>query len=339
MDKTQAVISQYDIAPIRMKKGRGVLLLETQENLYQLKEYFGPKERILVQNELTSQLARETDWQVECIVPNKDGNLFAIDPDKRVFLLLTVVNGKECDVYDQEESLLAVKKLRQLHEKMYIPKQISCQVYHLAMEVEKHSRDLLRARKFIRTRHHLSEFELELLRLFEHFWKQVEFTKGLCQDERLWKYEEIEAKKGSICHGDCQYHNILIQNDQVGFTSFEKWNYDVHSKDFYRLFRKIMEKNQWNPSLGRRLIEAYRKEQDVASEEMKLFYLRLCFPEKYWKIMNYYMNSRKSYISERNVEKCKNQVRMEELRITFLENLIVDFLEEGEYNNSIRYFR
>lgn len=337
MDKTQAVISQYDIAPIRMKKGRGVLLLETQESVYQLKEYFGPKERIAVQNELTSKLSTNSNWQVERIISNKDGNLLTIDPDKRVFILLTVVSGRECNVCDQQECILAVKKLRQLHEMMYLPQKESGRVYHFSMEVEKHSKELLRARKFIRARHHLTEFELELLRIFDHFWKQVNFIKSLCQDERLWKYEESQAYKGSICHGDCQYHNILVQDDQVAFTSFEKWNYDVHSKDFYRFFRKIMEKNQWDLSLGRKLIETYQK--DVAIEEMKLFCLRLCFPEKYWKIMNYYMNSRKSYISERNVEKCKAQVRNEAARITFLENLIVDFLGEGEYNNSIRYFR
>lgn len=339
MDKTQAVLSQYDIAPARMRKGRGVLIFETKDELFQLKEYPGPKERLTVQNELTKQLSDNPDWIVENIIPNKEGGLYVQDPDKRTFILLTMTEGKECNVTELPECLLVTGKLREVHEQMYLSHCKARGTYHFADEVEKHSKDLARARKFIRSRHHLTEFELELLSLYDHFGKQAEFVRELCKDETVWQYEEQEALKGSICHGDCQYHNILINDNKVVFTGFEKWCFDVHIKDFYRLFRKIMEKNRWEQDLGRKLIEKYCEKQEVPQPAMKLFFLHLCFPEKYWKIMNYYMNSRKSYISERNVEKCHAQVRLEEKRLAFLDHLIIDIYEKGDYNKSIRYFR
>lgn len=339
MDKTQAVLSQYDITPQRMKKGRGILILETEEGLLQLKEYTGPKERLTVQDELLKSLSGKKEWNVERILPNKEGCLYSLDPDKRAFLLLTLAEGKECNVTDKEECLVAASKLQKLHENMYLPEMRTAKPYHFQDEVEKHTRDMARARKFIRSRKHFSEFELELLHLYDHFGMQADFVNALCRAEDLWEYEKNEAEKGSICHGDCQYHNILLNGRVVSFTGFEKWCYDVHIRDFYRFFRKIMEKNQWNQELGFAVLHEYEKQGEVPIPAKKLLFLHLCFPEKYWKIMNYYLNSRKSYISERNIEKCKALVKLENQRLAFLEQLIMDIYPEGEYNRNIRYFR
>jgi len=45
------------------------------------------------------------------------------------------------------------------------------------------------------------------------------------------------------------------------------------------------------------------------------------YPEKFWKIINYYFNSNKAWYSEKNEEKLKQLQNQEEIRKKFIENM------------------
>ena len=59
-------------------------------------------------------------------------------------------------------------------------------------------------------------------------------------------------------------------------------------------------------------------------EEKKILYILFMFPEKYWKIANFYYNAGKAWISKRSQEKLNTIVEQKELRSNFL-NLLADF--------------
>ena len=48
-------------------------------------------------------------------------------------------------------------------------------------------------------------------------------------------------------------------------------------------------------------------------------YYRLAYPEKFWKIVNFYYNSRKVWIPERNREKLQLVVEQEKEKQAFLD--------------------
>jgi hypothetical protein len=82
-----------------------------------------------------------------------------------------------------------------------------------------------------------------------------------------------------------------------------------------------MEKNGWDGGLGIAVIAAYEKERALEPEEKTLLYAMLLYPEKYWKLVNFYYNSRKSWISSRNLEKLIKIRAQEENRAFFLAKL------------------
>ena len=85
--------------------------------------------------------------------------------------------------------------------------------------------------------------------------------------------------------------------------------------------RKVLEKNDWNIDLGIRLLESYQKVQTITEEEMMQLYYRFDYPEKFWKIVNYYYNSGKSFISCRNMEKLDKLLKNQEVQLKFMNRL------------------
>jgi CotS family spore coat protein len=191
----------------------------------------------------------------------------------------------------------------------------------IRQEMERHNRELKRVRSYIRAKKQKNEMEIYLLNSFDLFYGQACMAETLLREsgyEALW---QRTLEQGRLCHGSYTYHNVLFQESQIITTNFDKTEVGIQIRDLYDFLRKVMEKNGWNKTLGRRLIGSYEKERVLEKEEGVLLYTMLLYPEKYWKLVNFYYNSRKSWISSRNLEKLLKIREQEEGRTAFLEEL------------------
>lgn len=121
-----------------------------------------------------------------------------------------------------------------------------------------------------------------------------------------------------ICHGDYNQHNVVFHRQGIAVLNFEKASYDVQAGDLGNFMRKIMEKHNWNMGLGMDMLSAYQQERSMTPEEMKQLYIRLAYPEKFWKIANHYFNSSKAWVCGRNLEKLEKIIGQNEARESFL---------------------
>ena len=85
--------------------------------------------------------------------------------------------------------------------------------------------------------------------------------------------------------------------------------------------RKLLEKSSWSVSLGQELLAAYQEERPISDESRMDLYYRLAYPEKFWKIVNFYYNSGKAWIPERNREKLEKLVVQEKEKQIFLDEI------------------
>jgi hypothetical protein len=86
-------------------------------------------------------------------------------------------------------------------------------------------------------------------------------------------------------------------------TNFEKSYIGLQIGDLYQFVRKVMEKNDWDILYGSNIIEAYDRVKPISKAELNVLYLLLLYPEKFWKITNFYYNGKKSWVSGRNTQK------------------------------------
>lgn len=319
-DRAVSLLEQYDIEVLRTRKGRGAILCDTSEGCLIFKEYTGNEERIAIQEKVLRHIQELGRVQAEMLIPTAEGALTVRDTDGVSYILKTYCEGRECNIYDRIECLEAVKLLARLHECMEFPPHtewLPAAVFP-EKEYEKRNRELKKIRKYLQQRSQKTGFEISLLNAFDLFLKQA---LTVSEEWDCYRRSAGERRKGSYCHGDYQYHNILRKSDGWFLVNFEKCLPDSCIRDLYLLLRKLLEKSNWSVSLGKELLEAYEEVRPISAMDRMDLYYRLYFPEKFWKIANFYYNSGKAWIPGRNSEKLEKLIQQEQEKQAFLDEV------------------
>lgn len=329
-DRAVELLEQYDIEVLRTRKGRGAIVCDTETGVFVLKEYSGSMDHAELQNRLLQTVSERGEVQVESIVPTREGQLLVKDGDGIAYVLKTWQDGRECNIYDRGECVQAVQLLSKLHESMILPSDTPGlpAVYLPGNEYEKHNREIKRVRKFLKQKGQKQLFETKLLGACDFFLEQAqEVTDQWNQYREAFQREDARESGGkqiTFCHGDFQYHNILMGAEGWFVVNFEKCLPDDPIRDLYLLLRKLLEKGDWSVSLGTELIKAYEKRHPMsARSRIDLFY-RLAYPEKFWKIVNFYYNSGKAWIPGKNQEKLEKLIAQEKNKQHFLDEVFRD---------------
>ena len=314
-DRSINLLENYDIEVLRTWKGRGAILCESKQGILILKEYAGHGEKVVFQDALLTIVKERGFANVESILRNKNQELLTRDQDGTGYILKTYFEGRECNVKDREECQQAVRTLAQFHNASYLegsPLAGEATPRYAYMEFEKHNKELRRVRKYLKDRGQKTDFEICLIKHYDYF-----YNLALQLAEEL-RFHQKKEEKQFICHGDYQYHNILIAGDQMHLINFEKCVCESPVRDLYLFMRKLLEKNGWAEELGYELVDAYKKVRPLEEEEYQQLFYRLAYPEKFWKIVNFYYNSGKAWIPGKNLEKLNKVAEQERNKQEFL---------------------
>lgn len=326
-DRAIAVLEKYDIEVLRSWKGRSAILCETKTGIKILKEYKGSEERLLLQQQLLREIKKNGFYHLEDIISSKEGGVLVKDEEMNSYYLKEYSEGKECNIRDYQETGYVVEQMALLHKAMELPefvKEKEIQPYSLVKEFEKHNRELKKIKKYLKSKRQKSDFEYFLYQNYGRFLEKSEKILEEVRENTKLLGEEKSRSKGCLCHGDFQHHNALLSKDGIFFINFEKYVFDSPMRDLSLFFRKMMEKNNWSKEVGLFVLESYQKQRKISEEEKYQLYYRLCYPEKFWKIANFYFNSSKVWIPAKNTEKLEKVLKQEEEKFVFLES---DFRE------------
>ncbi len=318
-DKAVNVLEQYEMTVNRTFKGRGTIICDTDQGMRVLKEYRGRTEKLELLYQLQSKL--NDNLRTDTLVRNKEGALFVKDIDNSVYIVEELVEGKECSYKNEDDIVKACGAMAKLHLKFMTPqseKICPMPVFFYADEMERHTIECKRVRNYIRKLHNKTDFERALLREYDYFLdKAVDVTRR-AREESQAEYEAYVNSNGLYCHGDYQYHNVIFGKGSggayTGIVNLEHFAHDAGARDFYLLFRKISEKCDWSVDMAQSMIDAYQNRRVFPPIEWRSLRLRLAYPEKFWKIINFYYNSRKSWMPNRNYDKLESLISQEKNR-------------------------
>ena len=175
-------------------------------------------------------------------------------------------------------------------------------------------REISRVQSYVRKRRNKNAFEQMIMKETPYFSRQaqeaLELLNGLPQNMERY-----------ICHGDFHYHNLVFGKQETWICQSSRFHLGYQITDFYLFLRKCMEKQGWNWQLAEDLLNLYRRICPVTRNDLQLLYCLFLFPEKYWKQLNFYVQSNKAWMPEKNVVKLRNLIQQEEHRQEFLEKL------------------
>lgn len=316
-----SLLEQYDLDILQTWRGRDAFVCQTSQGLFILKEYMGPKEKILFQDRLCRQIKEAGFDRAETVLPNKEGELLTIDSDGTGYVCKTYVDGRECNIRDREEILYLTEVMARLHRVMFLPRQETegQTLPTLSQEFEKRKRELRKVRKFLKNRGQKTDFELFLSQNYDLFFRQSEeIAAQAASMNEVFQQGTSTGESLPVCHGDLQHHNLILRDREAYVLNFEKCGAGSQMRDLYRFMRKFFEKNGWSVAGARQIVEHYQKEKTLEAKDFQELYYRFAYPEKFWKIVNFYYNKGKSWVPGRNGEKLSNLLAQETEKQHFL---------------------
>lgn len=307
-----SILEQYEVTVKDSYRGRGALLCRTQEGLFLIREFRGSEKKLAIQQEILLQIQKNQEIKVDVILANKEGSLITTDEEGIPYVVRHWFEARECDTRSKEDILRSVKALAKIHKCMELPVTEDYAAASLEDEFLRHNRELRKIRKFIRQKRKKNEFETMFLANVDLFLEQGEIAE---EKLRLSGYVSLRQEcleKGSICHGEMNQHNVLLASSWEAVTNFEHWNFDIQAGDLYRFMRKILEKYNWEEHLAKQMLEAYDNIRPLSEKEWENLKIRFQYPEKFWKLANYYYTHNKAWISGKTIEKLNRLVEQRE---------------------------
>ncbi len=322
-EKYTEVLSQYELEILDVKRGRGAWLCETDQGLKLLREYKGTLRRLEFEDQVFSQMKQNGRLNVDRYVRNKEGERLSSADDGTRWIVKDWYADRECNLKDSKEVLCAIEKIAFLHK---VLRQIefkeewnlgSILVQLPSEEMERHNRELIRARTFIRNKRKKSEFELCVMGNYDIFFEQA---AEACRGMRLF-CQQCGEVEGYLCHGDLNQHHVLMCARDVAIVEFNRMHRGIQMEDLYHFMRKAMEKHDWNLKLGMSMLETYARVLPLSEGDRTCLYYLFLYPEKYWKQINFYYNANKAWIPARNIEKLKDLEVQQPMRNLFLSRI------------------
>ena len=326
-DWNTEVIGQYELQVESLRKGRGAWIFETDRGLKLLKEYKGTVKRLEFEEKVLQSVEECESLKVDQYLRNREGELISAAADGTRFVVKDWFADRECDIKDTREILSAIRQIAVLHkllrtvparEEWNLKSMVSPPLY---AAMERHNRELKKARSFIRGKQRKNEFELCVIGSFQRFYDQA---AEACERMRELFLREGDALREEyhVCHGELNQHHVLIGRNYVAVTEFSKMHLGLQAEDLYYFMRKVMEKHDWSRFLGASMLEAYERVLPLTRTEKECLYCLFLYPEKYWKQINFYYNANKAWIPARNADKIKSLEQQQSAREEFIASLL-----------------
>lgn len=338
-DRCQEALKKYSLKVYNMYKARGAYLLETDRGLKLLKCFEGSRSRAMFENIVKEHLYNHGYYNTDLYVKTIEGDIIAEDQSGCQYVVKNWFWGEECNLKELWQVEMASANLAKLHNALkgveFTKEQLEYNIAgNLKEAFEKRNRELKRIRGYVRDKRQKNEFEVLFLNLYDEFYEQgMRATKNLGSSQYKKVYDE-SLRQMAICHGNYTYHNIIMLKNKneaisktyilpgwvnkepisasdlsrewskmIATTNLEKSHVGIQITDLYHFIRKVMEKNDWDVHYGSNILEAYDKIKSISKEELEVLYLLLLYPEKFWKVTNFYYNGKKVWISGRNIQK------------------------------------
>lgn len=336
-DRKQEVYRQYSMKIYNTYRTRGAFILETDKGLKLLKSFESSKNRVEFENTLQEHLVNQNYPYVDLYLRNSANEIITEDAIKNKYVLKNCHPGEECNLRDESDVADAATNLAILHtllkEVPLTDEQVLHNSYVDLMEVfDKRNRELKRVRSYIREKRQKNEFEMCYMNCYDEFYDQAQKATRILGESNYPELLKEAIEHKCVCHGNYTYHNIIMLksnrvacdnrktyedtetlsaagirkrpvNTNMATTNFDKACVGIQIMDLYHFMRKVMEKNDWDLDFGSMILDTYSNILPVDKQERKLLYVLLLYPEKFWKITNFYYNGKKSWVPQRNIQK------------------------------------
>ena len=318
------VLEQYGCKLYSVSRGRGAFICETNRGPVILREYSGRPEKLAARAALLEYLT-ERGLKVDYYIRNLEGSYISTDASGVDYTLCFWFHARECDIKSFSDVCVAIQSMARLHKLLEGYQNESEAEFQIARslreEYDKHNRELKMIRNYLSDKRRKSDFELLAAAKCQEFLSEgLEAASVIRESGYDAAYQDAVSRR-TLCHGDYNYHNVFVAEQQGCICGFEQCSVNLRLTDLYNFMRKLMEKYDWDVKMGYLMLREYDNIYHLSAEDVRLLGVMFSYPEKFWKILNYYFNANKAWIPNKNMEKLKLVVKQNRMRREFVRTL------------------
>lgn len=325
-EKALSVIGQYGLEVRKSVRTRGGIAVLTDDGYKLLYECTRSDSYYERENMITAGIKRTGFEYIDTYVMTSEGTLFSQDAQGRKYILKDWFDAQECDIRNETHVAMAAGTLAVLHGHMMNMDKCEHELKYnnatdMRMKFDKHTKEMRMVGNYLKGKKNKNEFEMLMRRSLMTFHEEALIAAQELEEMDYGSRIEKARTSYEMCHGSYNYHNVLFTDRGCAVTGFEHCCVDCQINDLYQFMRKLLEKNGWDARAGHSVIEAYSEVRPVSDDDMKLLRINFLYPEKFWKVINFYNNSNKSWIPRKSIEKLEGVLAQNDARRAFIETL------------------
>ena len=222
--------------------------------------------------------------------------------DNGCYTLVDFIDGRESSFDSDEDVQRAAIALAQLHgaSRGYIAPE-GCKVQddlgNLPGYFNKRLDDIKKTKK--QAKKGKGRFDQLFLEHVDYFCEIGESAVAELANSSYGKLVEHTRAEGLFCHHDFTHHNIMMEGEKVIVMNFDFCCFELKIYDIANFIRRKMRKCEWDISKTELILHSYSSVEPLSDEEMAVMKIILQFPQKFWRVVNRYYNSKRSW-SERS---------------------------------------
>ncbi len=313
--------NSYGIRILGIKPYRAGYILETSSGRKYIKACRYTKERVRFIHLAKTHLMTHNFKQIDpyCMTQNHQPFL---EVDGNVYTMVNLIEGRECEFDDDRDVIKATEALARMHKaghgfssgnSVCIPNSLGKLPYSFKKRLEEIRKLRRKADK------ERNGFDYLFIEHFDDFYRIGLESLAILQDSKYNNLVEATRKEGMICHHDYSYQNILIKGVKTSVINFDYCNLELKIYDIVNMLRRRMRKCNWDIEKAKIVLNTYRNIEPLERDEMRVMKSMLQFPQKFWRVLNRYYNSKRCWAQRNFTTMLEEVISEKDAHIHFME--------------------
>lgn len=315
------VIEHYNLDFANIIPYKDAYIVNTSSGKKLLRKSILLPERILFVHGVKEHLYKNGLANIDRYICTFDNKPY-LAADSGCYTLTDLIDGIECDFDNRDDVINASRLLASMHKasRGYSPP-AACvprdDLGKLPLYFNKRLDEIKKLKKTAKKG--LGKFDYLFLNYADYFYSLGENAIQNLSASNYDKVVEKSKEEGIICHHDFTHHNIISNNTKLSVINFEYCCFELKIYDLANFIRRKMRKCNWDIKEARIIMEEYRKIEDISSDELVILKIILQFPQKFWRVVNKYYNSRRSWSEKSFISKLQEVIDEIEFHKQFLD--------------------
>lgn len=291
----------YNIKINSISNFRDMFIANTESGKRLIKISNLKPDRVNFISEVKDHLFNNGFCNIDKNICTNSGKAYITYNDQTIYMS-SFIEGRECNLDSREESIRCARLLARMHRASsgFVCSENSTPRTELGRLPGCYKKRLDEIKKLKKNAQRgKMKFDNLMCKYVDYFHDLGERAINILDTSDYYELVEEAEKSKNISHHDFNHHNIFVQNDEMYLINFEYCCYDLKVYDLVNLLRRKMRKCQWDIDEAAIIINEYSKIETLGESELDLMKAMLMFPQKFWRVVNKYYNSRKSW-SEQN---------------------------------------